>query len=72
MKHWGMDRFRVRALEKLLHQEHEYNEIVSHELLKKYDLLLKGACKYDKIAEIANYSKKIDYYKKKEQLASNR
>lgn len=65
MKHWGMDRFRVRALEKLLLKESEKNELVRHELLLKYDLLLKGALKYDKIADINIYKEKINIHQQK-------
>jgi GT2 family glycosyltransferase len=63
-KHWGMDRFRVQALEKLLvyaqaNNEREKEQLIREELLKKYHLLLKGALKYDKIAESKLYEKKI-------------
>ncbi|MBU1216914.1 glycosyltransferase family 2 protein [bacterium] len=64
VKHWGMDRFRVRALEKLLLKESEYNQLVRKELLLKYVLLLKGALKYDKIAEINTYREKINTHQK--------
>jgi len=56
-KHWGMDRFRVRALEKLYSLEKE-NEIRTT-LVAKYNLLLKGAIKYDKIHDIQNYKKRL-------------
>ncbi|WP_324172626.1 glycosyltransferase family A protein [Sulfurimonas sp.] len=55
IKFWGMDRFRVKALEKLLP-----NIQVKKELLKKYDLLLKGAIKHDKIQEINIYEKRLE------------
>lgn len=66
-KHWGMDRFRVRTLEKLLLQESEKNARIRKELLAKYALLLKGALKYDKILDIAYYQEKI-YRHQKEPL----
>ena len=61
-KHWGMDRFRTQALEKLLKncQEEEKCEWVRQELLKKYALLLKGARKYDKMADIKFYEKRVE------------
>ncbi|MCD6432503.1 MAG: glycosyltransferase, partial [Sulfurimonas sp.] len=59
-KHWGMDRFRVKALEKLV--ETEKKEMVVESLLKKYRVLLKGAVKYDKISEIKEYEEKIKIY----------
>jgi len=71
-KYWGMDRFRVIALEKLL--EYEFpsatweleklnrKDIVIETLLKKYRVLLKGAIKYDKISDIKEYEEKIKYY----------
>jgi len=60
MKYWGMDRFRVRALEKLV--DSNKRERVIQTLLQKYALLLKGAIKYAKIAEIKEYEGKIQYY----------
>ena len=61
-KHWGMDRFRVKTLEKLL--ETKNKDIVLDTLLQKYRVLLKGAIKYDKILEIKEYKGKIDIYEK--------
>jgi glycosyltransferase involved in cell wall biosynthesis len=66
-KYWGMDRFRVQALEKFVNpradniSDENYN-LVKKEILKKYALLLKGAKKYNKITDINSYTKKIDYY----------
>ncbi|MDB2562852.1 glycosyltransferase family 2 protein [Sulfurimonas sp.] len=59
-KHWGMDRFRVQSLEKLI--ESSKKEIVRETLLIKYKLLLKGAIKYDKISDIKEYEGKIKTY----------
>ena len=67
-KHWGMDRFRVRALENLLMNAHEsqiYKNEILQMLLQKYTLLLKGAIKYDKIAEIKIYRAKTEDILKK-------
>jgi len=56
-KHWGMDRFRVKSLEKLL--DSIQKETVKKVLLKKYSLLLKGAIKHDKIKDRLFYKKKL-------------
>ena len=60
-KHWGMDRFRVIALEKLLKLNlyTEQKELIYKILEKKYTLLLKGVMKYDKIQEIKEYEIKL-------------
>ena len=61
-KHWGMDRFRVIALEKLLNDKNidEKQEIlIKNELLKKYRLLLKGAIKYERLEDIKKYEEKL-------------
>ncbi len=57
-QHWGMDRFRVMALEKLLLNYDKNTEIIDM-LKKKYSVLLKGAKKYDKIADIKIYEKRL-------------
>jgi glycosyltransferase involved in cell wall biosynthesis len=46
-KHWGMDRFRIRALEKLLGMElnNEQRKLVLQELANKYKILLSGSWK---------------------------
>ena len=59
-KHWGMDRFRVKSLEKFM--ESEKKEEVKGILLQKYRLLLKGAIKYDKMSDIKAYEGKIKLY----------
>ncbi len=76
-KYWGMDRFRVIALEKLLQMIDEipnylvlvvqvcndgvqvYKHLIIQTLLQKYNLLLKGAIKHDKIQKIIFYKKKL-------------
>jgi len=63
-KHWGMDRFRVRALEKLLEEQsiqYKREDIVKM-LLYKYKLLWKGAKKYNKTLSIKKYEDKIAFY----------
>ena len=57
-KYWGMDRFRVLALENLF-KNNIKESLVKGELIKKYTLLLKGAIKYDKIHDIKIYEKRL-------------
>lgn len=54
-KHWGMDRFRVKSLEKFLGKD----ERVRGVLRDKYNILLKGAKKYNKTNECQEYEKKL-------------
>jgi len=61
-KFWGMDRFRVVSLEKLLPIESTQEKLVISMLLKKYKVLLKGAIKYDRILQIKEYEERIKYY----------
>ena len=63
-KYWGMDRFRVIALEKLM--ESNRKEIILETLLQKYRVLLKGAFKYNKFLSIRAYQEKIDYLEYKQ------
>ncbi|PNV81995.1 MAG: glycosyl transferase [Sulfurimonas sp.] len=65
VKHWGMDRFRVRALERVLDLElsKDKKEAVLKTLVQKYSLLLKGAIKYDRIIDSNEYKIKIQRYK---------
>lgn len=64
-KYWGMDRFRVKALEKALlldltpHQE----VLVKQEIVRKSKILVSGFRKRDKHAEAQEYSAIIDKYK---------
>ena len=62
-KYWGMDRFRVLSLEKLLCNEEKINDAkhqdIENELLKKYTLLLKGAIKHEREEDIKNYEQKL-------------
>ena len=62
-KFWGMDRFRVVALEKLLTIDKEKDKVIAMMLVKKYTLLLKGAIKYDRITQEKEYKKKILYFR---------
>lgn len=58
MRHWGMDRFRVRALEK--HLESEYDDVVRQELIKKYELLRADAAKYERSDDLERYRARIE------------
>ena len=66
MKYWGMDRFRVVALEKLLNNllssEEQKRVEIKETILKKYNLLLKGAIKHNRDSDIKEYEKKILFY----------
>lgn len=62
-KYWGMDRFRVVTLEKLLQSDslvaEEYSQHIKEELGKKYKLLLKGAIKHKREEEAEKLKIKI-------------
>ncbi len=62
-KHWGMDRFRVRTLEKLLMNEKSLTitkrALIEKELLKKYIFLLKGALKHNRRENVKIYEEKV-------------
>jgi len=59
-KYWGMDRFRVIALEKLVQSPKK--DIVKQTLVQKYKVLLKGAIKYAKMSDIKEYKRKLELY----------
>lgn len=73
-KYLGMDRYRVLALEKLMKFKLSSStlelertlqlrqEKIKQVLIKKYNLLLKGAIKYDKMQDIKNYEEKLRLY----------
>ncbi|HIP14321.1 MAG TPA: glycosyltransferase family 2 protein [Sulfurimonas autotrophica] len=58
-RYWGMDRFRVKALEKFMGTEHE--SLIVEVLIQKYTLLLEGARKYDKITDIKIYESRLEF-----------
>ena len=60
-KHWGMDRFRVKALEKL-HVNYHYDDAIVSMLIEKYTLLHKGAIKHERYEEAMYYSEKIEEF----------
>ncbi len=58
MQYWGLDRFRVRGLEKHLDGSHDV--IVRKELIVKYELLLKEALKHERHDDHELYLLRID------------
>ncbi len=65
-KHWGMDRFRVIALENLLKVSDDKRNLIVNILVKKYKLLLKGALKHSRISDVKGYKKKLKFYEDSE------
>lgn len=57
-KYWGMDRFRVRALEK--HLEGPKDIFVRNELIQKYEQLMAGAVKHGREDDVARYRARIE------------
>ena len=68
-KYWGMDRFRVYALEKALRLDlsSEQKKSVEQELVKKCQILVKGFQKRDKHEEVQKYLSLIAEYKLQEE-----
>ncbi len=67
-KYWGMDRFRVKALEKAIHlplTPHQ-EKLVRQEIVKKCRILVQGFKNRKKISEAQKYSLILDKYKSKE------
>ncbi|MCK4645474.1 MAG: glycosyltransferase [Candidatus Aminicenantes bacterium] len=67
-KYWGMDRFRIKALEKAIHlplTPHQ-EKLVRQEIVKKCRILVQGFKKRKKISEAQKYSLILDKYKQKE------
>lgn len=62
--YWGMDRFRVKALENALMMDlsPEQEERVKQELVRKSQILLAGFRKRNRTAEVERYSRLIDKY----------
>jgi len=59
MKFWGMDRFRVLALEKLLSRNPIESDMLMQTLLQKYRILLQGAKKHNRTLDIQKYEDKL-------------
>ena len=68
-KYWGMDSFRVRALEKIFQMDLSplQKEQVRRELIKKCKILAAGFEKRNKVSEVDFYSGLIDKYQKKQE-----
>ncbi len=65
-KYWGMDRFRIIALEKIIANKkisYENKDAALHTLLEKIDIYILGATKRGKVDEVDLYEKKQDKYK---------
>jgi len=67
-KYWGMDRFRIKALEKALHLDltPQQERLVRQELVKKYHILAKGYEKRNKTAEARECLVAIEKFRPKE------
>lgn len=67
-KYWGMDRFRVIALEKALHLDlvPRQKELIRQELVKKYLILTKGYKKRNKHEEAGECLARIEKYRPRE------
>lgn len=64
-KYWGMDRFRIIALEKILTNPHitdDQREAVVRDIIKRCDILSAGSQKREKTSEWALYDKKKHQY----------
>lgn len=64
-QHWGMDRFRIQALDKLLKQgqlSHKNKDLATKMLLKKARIFQKGAEKRGKLESVSHYQSLIDTY----------
>ncbi|UCC41666.1 MAG: glycosyltransferase [Candidatus Aminicenantes bacterium] len=64
-KYWGMDRFRIRALEKalLMNLTQPQETLVKQEIVRKCEILVSGFKKRNKLAEAQKYSRIRDKYK---------
>jgi glycosyltransferase involved in cell wall biosynthesis len=68
-KYWGMDRFRVKVLEKALHLDltHRQRLLVKQELVKKYQILTKGYRNRNKQDEAKECLTCIEKFRPKEE-----
>ncbi len=64
-KYWGMDRFRVKSLLKILPsiKNDVQKELTKKMLLQKLDLLIKGAKKHERFKIVKEYEKTLDLVK---------
>lgn len=66
-QHWGMDRFRIQALEKTIHHgqlNHEYRKAALQMLVHKLSILTEGAHKHGNHDILRCYGIKLNYYKR--------
>jgi GT2 family glycosyltransferase len=64
-RHWGMDRFRIRALEKIIDDPElstEYRQAAIETLVKKAGIFAQGAEKRGKVQQAAEYRQKQHDY----------
>jgi len=64
-QHWGMDRFRIKALQKIIDSgqlSNEYQQAAIGMLLKKAEIYLNGVTKRGKTEEIDYYRQLLDRY----------
>ena len=64
-KYWGMDRFRMRALEKILKKPHltdNHRELVIRDIVRRCKILAQGSEKRGKMKECEFYIKKKQHY----------
>lgn len=64
---WGMDRFRIQALEQILEQpqlREDYRQLTLQMLIEKISIYLKGARKRGKAREISQYEQRLRHYRK--------
>jgi len=68
-KYWGMDRFRVKALEKTLHLDLTPHQemLVRQEIVRKCQILANGFEKRNNKSEVRKYLSLINKYRPKEQ-----
>ena len=64
-KYWGMDRFRIYALDKILQGRAlslENKEVAQEMLLKKLKIFLKGAMKHNNLEYVERYEEMLGFY----------
>jgi glycosyltransferase involved in cell wall biosynthesis len=62
-KHWGMDRFRLKSLQKVIHlYSGKKQQHIREVIVRKLHLLLKGAIKYGRIQDIKYYEDNLKLY----------
>ncbi|MFQ6110097.1 MAG: glycosyltransferase family 2 protein, partial [Candidatus Aminicenantales bacterium] len=68
-KYWGMDRFRIHALEKALQMDltSEQERLVRQEIVRKSEIVAKGFMKRNRNAEARKYLTLIEKYKESEE-----